>query len=47
MSEDSLVRQLEDFINKGGKIDELKRILSVCPDDEGLWKELIRVNQNK
>ena len=37
MSEDSIVRQLEVFINDGGKIENLKHILSTCANDEELW----------
>jgi len=47
MSEDSIVRQLEVFINNGGKIEDLKHILSTCGNDEELWKALIWEHRNK
>lgn len=45
MTEDSIVRQLEVFINKGGRIETLKRLLSTCATDEDLWKELLVRNK--
>jgi len=47
MSEDSIVRQLEVFINDSGKIEDLKHILSTCANDEELLKALIWEHRNK
>lgn len=44
MYSDSIVRQLECFINNGGTTQELKRILSICGNNEEFLKELLAKN---
>lgn len=44
---DSLVRQLEYFIENGGTVQELKTILSTSGSDEDFLKSLLKKNFNK
>jgi hypothetical protein len=47
MSNDTLVRQIEKFIDDGGTIKDLKRMLSICGDDEEFKKEILKSNSGK